>query len=99
MSHYIQISSKLLQSRHPHPDLHFFGGIPLMVVMYFVAGTSLGLLLARFDDRPLFRSFLMGAGHIPFVMGDALFDLRVNDPGLCRLGIMLEALANNSLIM
>ena len=41
----------------------------------------------------------MGAGHIPFVMGDALFDLRVNDPGLCRLGIMLEVPANNSLIM
>jgi hypothetical protein len=43
-----------------------------MVVMYFVADTSLGLLLARFDDNSLYRSFLMGAGHIPFVMEDAL---------------------------
>jgi len=70
-----------------------------MVVMYFLAGISLGLFLAGFNDRPLFRSFLMGAGHIPFVIGGALFDLRVNDPGLCRLGTMLEAHANNSLIV
>ena len=38
----------------------------------------------------------MGAGHIPFVIGGALFDLRVNDPGLCRPRIMLEAPVNNS---
>jgi hypothetical protein len=55
-----------------------------MVVMYFVADTSLGLLLARFDDNSLYRSFLMGAGHMLFVIEDALFDFRVNDPGLCR---------------
>jgi hypothetical protein len=43
-----------------------------MVVMCFVAGISLGLLLATVDDNSLYRSFLMGAGHIPFVMEDAL---------------------------
>ena len=67
-----------------------------MIVMYFVAGTRLGLLLARVDDNFLYRSFLLGAGHIPFVMEDAPFDLRVNDPGLCRPRIMLEAPVNNS---
>jgi hypothetical protein len=67
-----------------------------MVVMYLVTGTGLGLLLAGFDDNSLYRSFLMGAGYIPFVMEDAPFDLRVNDPGLCCLGIMFEAPANNS---
>jgi hypothetical protein len=51
------------------------------------------------DERPLFRCFLMGAGHIPFVIGDALSDFRVNDPGLCRLGIMFEPFENNSLFM
>ena len=70
-----------------------------MVVRYFLADNCLGLLLAGFNDRPLFRSFLMGAGRMLFVTGDALFDLRVNDPGLCRLGIMPEVFANNSLIM
>ena len=70
-----------------------------MVVMYFLADICLGLLLAGFNDRPLFRSFLMGAGHIPFVKEDAPFDLRVNDPGLCSPRIMLEAHANNSLIV
>ena len=39
----------------------------------------------------------MRAGHIPFVIGGALFDFRVNDPRLCRLGIMFEPLDNNSL--
>jgi len=68
-----------------------------MVVMYFLADICLGLLLAGFNDRPLFRSFLMGAGRMLFVTGDALFDLRVNGSVLCRLGIMLEAHANNSL--
>ena len=70
-----------------------------MVVMYFVACTSLGLLLAGFDNRQLFRSFLMGAGRMLFVTGDTLFDLRVNGSGLCCLGLMLEAHANNSLIV
>jgi|GEM_PF-2396444 hypothetical protein len=70
-----------------------------MVVMYFVAGISLGLLLARFNDRPLFRSFLMGAGRMLFVTGEALFDLKANDLGLYRIGTMFEAHANNSLIV
>ena len=39
----------------------------------------------------------MGAGRMLFVTGDTLFDLRVNGSVLCRLGIMLEAHANNSL--
>ena len=70
-----------------------------MVVMYFLVDICLGLLLAGFNGRPLFRSFLMGAGRMLFVTGDTLFDLRVNGSVLCRLGIMLEALANDSLVM
>ena len=70
-----------------------------MVVMYFLVDICLGLLLAGFNDRPLFRSFLMGAGRMLFGTGDTLFDLRVNGSGLCCLGLMLEALANNSLIV
>ena len=70
-----------------------------MVVMYFLAGISLGLFLAGFNDSPLFRSFLMGAGRMLFVTGEALYDLKANDLGIYRIGTMFEALANDSLVM
>jgi hypothetical protein len=63
------------------------------------SGYQPGFVFGKVYDRLLFRSFLMGAGRMLFVTGEALYDLKANDLGIYRIGTMFEALPNDPLVM